>query len=85
MKPQDRGLVRHILIRKGFTSGEIMVCLVINGKSLPKEGQACKHFAGKSQEMTSIWLNYNTKNTNVVMGNRRQSTMGTKYDNRCYS
>ena len=30
-----KGLVRHVLIRKGFKTGEIMVCLVINGKKLP--------------------------------------------------
>ena len=62
-----QGLVRHILIRKGFTSGEIMVCLVINGKSLPKEDglvSTLREIPG----MTSIWLNYNTKNTNVIMG-----------------
>ena len=62
-----QGLVRHILIRKGFTSGEIMVCLVINGKSLPKEDGlviTLREIPG----MTSIWLNYNTKNTNVIMG-----------------
>ena len=62
-----QGLVRHILIRKGFTSGEIMVCLVINGKSLPKEDglvSTLREIPG----ITSIWLNYNTKNTNVIMG-----------------
>lgn len=62
-----QGLVRHILIRKGFTSGEIMVCLVINGKSLPKEDglvSTLREIPG----MTSIWLNYNMKNTNVIMG-----------------
>ena len=62
-----QGLVRHILIRKGFTSGEIMVCLVINGKSLPKEDRLVSTLREISG-MTSIWLNYNTKNTNVIMG-----------------
>ena len=62
-----QGLVRHILIRKGFTSGEIMVCLVINGKSLPKEDRLVSTLR-EIPGMTSIWLNYNTKNTNVIMG-----------------
>lgn len=62
-----QGLVRHILIRKGFTSGEIMVCLVINGKSLPKEDRLVSTLR-EILGMTSIWLNYNTKNTNVIMG-----------------
>ena len=62
-----QGLVRHILIRKGFTSGEIMVCLVINGKSLPKE-DGLVSILREIPGMTSIWLNYNMKNTNVIMG-----------------
>ena len=62
-----QGLVRHILIRKGFTSGEIMVCLVINGKSLPKEDRLVSTLR-EIPGMTSIWLNYNTKKTNVIMG-----------------
>ena len=62
-----QGLVRHILIRKGFTSGEIMGCLVINGKSLPKEDRLVSTLR-EIPGMTSIWLNYNTKNTNVIMG-----------------
>ena len=62
-----QGLVRHVLIRKGFTSGEIMVCLVINGKSLPKEDRLVSTLR-EIPGMTSIWLNYNTKNTNVIMG-----------------
>ena len=62
-----QGLVRYILIRKGFTSGEIMVCLVINGKSLPKEDRLVSTLR-EIPGMTSIWLNYNTKNTNVIMG-----------------
>ena len=62
-----QGLVRHILIRKGFTSGEIMVCLVINGRSLPKEDRLVSTLR-EIPGMTSIWLNYNMKNTNVIMG-----------------
>ena len=63
------GLVRHILIRKGFTSGEIMVCLIINGKELPVEEkliEALKTING----MTSIYVNTNTENTNVIMGRK---------------
>ena len=70
-----QGLVRHILIRKGFTAGEIMVCLVINGKSLPKEDglvSTLREIPG----MTSIWLNYNTKNTNVIMGTEGRVLLG---------
>lgn len=40
------GLVRHVLIRSGFYSGEIMVCLVINGKKLPAEDRLVKKLTG---------------------------------------
>lgn len=63
----QQGLVRHILIRKGFKTGEIMVCLIINGDSLPKEDRlvnALKRING----MTSISININKERTNVIMG-----------------
>lgn len=69
------GLVRHILIRKGFTSGEIMVCLIINGKELPVEEklvEALKTING----MTSIYVNTNTENTNVIMGRKSRVLCG---------
>lgn len=70
-----KGLVRHILIRKGFTSGEIMVCLIINGSRLPAEEklvEALKAIEG----MTSIYVNTNTENTNVIMGRKSRVLWG---------
>lgn len=69
------GYVRHILIRKGFTSGEIMVCLIVNGSRIPAEEQlveALKVIEG----MTSIYINTNTENTNVIMGRRSRVLWG---------
>ena len=71
-----RGCVRHVLIRTGFTSGEIMVCLVINGrdKKLCKAGEylpAQKDLLDKLaavQGMTSVSVSINTEKTNVIMG-----------------
>lgn len=72
------GLVRHVLIRCGFATGELMACLVINGKSLP--------FAGKLVEklqsirgMASIVLNVNEKNTNVILGEEIIPLWGKPY------
>lgn len=62
-----KGLVRHILIRYGFTSKEIMVCIIINGRRLPaaeKLVESLREIPG----MTSISININTKNTNVILG-----------------
>ncbi len=68
-----KGLVRHVLIRTGFTSGEIMVCFVLNS-SFRKSGV---YFAGQDKliaslaaiaGMTSISVSLNRENTNVIMG-----------------
>ncbi len=62
-----KGLIRHILIRKGFTSGEIMVCVIINGEKLPQEDKLVEVLK-KVRGMTSIFININKENTNVIMG-----------------
>ncbi len=62
-----RGLLRHVLIRKGFHTTEIMVCLVINGKKLPKKEVLCERLAA-IPGMHSISISVNEKNTNVIMG-----------------
>lgn len=72
------GLVRHILIRKGFATGEIMVCIVINGNSLPESDKLIDSL--KSVEgMTSISLNINKENTNVILGKKLKCLYGTLY------
>ncbi|MDE6313372.1 MAG: 23S rRNA (uracil(1939)-C(5))-methyltransferase RlmD [Lachnospiraceae bacterium] len=62
-----KGLVRHVLIRKGFASGELMVCLILNGRKLP-HGEALVKELSKMDGMTSITLNVNEKKTNVILG-----------------
>ena len=75
------GLVRHVLIRTGFFSGEIMVCLVINGKKLPAAEKLVEkltglHFEGEDsadgavpdKKIVSISVSINTEKTNVIMG-----------------
>ena len=62
-----KGLVRHVLIRKGFTTKEIMVCLVINGKKLPHSEELTKVLL-EIPGMTSITYSINQENTNVIMG-----------------
>ena len=62
-----KGLVRHALIRKGFYTGELMVCLVINGRNLPKAGKLVERLT-EMEGMTSISYNINMEKTNVIMG-----------------
>lgn len=73
-----KGLVRHVLIRCGFTSKEKMVCLIINGKSLPhseKLVEALREIDG----MTSISINCNTERTNVILGRKTVVLWGQEY------
>ncbi len=73
-----KGLLRHVLIRKGFTTGEVMVCLILNGKTMPKMEQLVESLREISG-MTSITINVNTKNTNVIMGNEMIPVWGQDY------
>lgn len=73
-----KGLVRHIITRVGFTTGEVMVCLVINGKKLGKQEELIKELT-KISGMTSISLNYNLENTNVIMGEKVKTIWGRDY------
>lgn len=79
----NKGLVRHILIREGFHTGEIMVCLVINGKKLPAEDELVKTLTAleltNDRKIASIVLNYNLANTNVILGTECRLLYGTPY------
>lgn len=82
VKPYDektgKGLVRHVLIRYGFTTKEIMVCLVINGKTLPASDKLIAKLE-KIPGMQSISINVNTKNTNVILGDVTECIWGKPY------
>lgn len=73
---RHEGLVRHVLIRKGFATGEIMVCLVINGRQLPQKEKLVE-FLKQIKGMKSISLSINTEKTNVIMGNRIRTIWGS--------
>lgn len=73
-----KGLVRHVLIRFGFTTKEIMVCLVVNGRKLPY-AEILAARLGEVEGMTSITLNVNEKNTNVILGDEVILLWGQEY------
>ena len=64
-----KGLVRHILTRVGFQTGEIMVCLIINGETLP-HGEKLVEELSPINGMTSICLNMNRDKTNRILGDK---------------
>lgn len=72
------GLVRHVLIRKGFASNQIMVCLVINGRKLPAKEQLLQGLL-KIPGMTSVSLSFNRDKTNVIMGKEIETIWGKDY------
>ena len=64
-----KGLVRHVLLRKGFATGEVIICLVINGEKLPKAEllyEELKQIPG----VVGLCLNVNREQTNVILGDR---------------
>lgn len=73
-----KGLVRHVLIRYGFTTKEIMVCLVINGKKLPAKEKLVEKLSDM-KGMTSISINQNMRNTNVILGEITECIWGQPY------
>ncbi len=75
---KQRGLVRHILIRYGFKTGEIMVCLVANGDKIPKSEKLVDKLV-QIKGMTSITYSINRENTNVIMGKKIRTLWGQGY------
>ena len=72
------GLVRHIMIRQGFRTGQIMVCLVLNGTSLPASQNLIEALQ-KIPGMTSISISVNRENTNVILGRKIKLLWGSEY------
>lgn len=73
-----KGLVRHTLIRAGFKTGEIMVCLILNGNKLPHSEELVKSLL-EVEGMTSISINVNREKTNVIMGKKIENLYGSGY------
>lgn len=72
-----QGLVRHVLLRKGFSSGGLMVCLVINGEELPHGGELAERL--RAAGVSSVSYSVNMERTNVIMGTRIVNLYGPGY------
>lgn len=70
-----KGLVRHVLIRYGFTTKEVMVCLIVNGEKLPEQEELISALT-LIEGMKSISININKKDTNVIMGTVTRTIWG---------
>lgn len=73
-----RGLIRHILIRKGFATGELMVCVVVNSDKLPHSEKLVEILL-KAADIKSISYNVNTAKSNVILGEKEVNLYGDRY------
>ncbi len=73
------GLLRHIVIKVGIKTHEIMCILVLNKKELKKEKELIKVLIREFPEIKTIVKNYNMKNTNVILGNENEVIYGDGY------
>ena len=74
-----QGLFRHIVIKIGIKTNEIMCILVINGKTIPKEKELIEEILKKFSNVKTIVKNINTKNTNVILGQENINIYGDGY------
>ena len=74
-----KGLLRHLFLRIGKETGEILVCLVVNGKCLPKEKELAEKLQRAFPMVKSVQISTNEKNTNVVLGDSFRTIAGRDY------
>ena len=73
------GLLRHVLIRTGYKSGEIMVVLVLGSPILPSKNNFVKALRQLHPEITTVVVNVNNKNTSMVLGDKQTTIYGKGY------
>lgn len=73
------GTVRHLYLRRGEATGEIMVCLVVNGKRFPLKERFAEEVIAAFPEVRTVAMNYNDRNTNVVLGKTTETVAGPGY------
>lgn len=80
LQPYDedsqRGFLRHILIRRGHVSGEIMVVLVVSGPVFPSKKNFVKALKKAHPEITTILMNVNNRRTSMVLGDKESVLYG---------
>ena len=74
-----KGLVRHIFLRRGVHSGQIMVCLVCTKPRLPHSDELVAALTERFPAIATILLNVNAKNTNVILGEETLTLSGPGY------
>ncbi len=80
MEPYDEdtgeGFVRHAVVRVGHESGEVLVTVVTNGEEFPASKSFCRELKRRVPEVTTIVQNVNTRQTNVILGEKERVLYG---------
>lgn len=72
----EKGIVRHIMIRRGFTTNEVMIVLVTNGEKLPHKEEFVDLMVKNIPGIKSVIQNINSKKTNVILGLESKTLWG---------
>ena len=75
----ETGLLRHIIIRRGFKTGEIMVVMVTSGERWPKEGEWAETFVKRNPKVVSVVRNINTSPGRVILGREDRVLVGKSF------
>lgn len=73
------GLLRHVVVRKAFQTGELMVVLVVNGEEIPGKERLIEWLREQLPQLKSVMLNVNTRRTNVILGEKTVRLWGEEY------
>ncbi|MCR5786393.1 MAG: 23S rRNA (uracil(1939)-C(5))-methyltransferase RlmD [Acholeplasmatales bacterium] len=74
-----KGIIRHVLLRYGFVSKEIMVIIVTNGEFFPGRANVVKELVAKNLGITTIVQNYNDRDTSIVLGDKERILYGNGF------
>ena len=74
-----KGLLRHIYLRQSKNSEQVMLCLVLNGRGMPAERALVAEVTARFAQISGVVLNFNEKNTNVVLGKEYRTLWGNEY------
>ena len=75
----QKGAIRHIVVRMGLRTNEVMCIIVSNEENVDKEGELVKSIISKFSNIKTIIKNINNKNTNVILGNKNIILYGNGY------
>lgn len=76
---KQKGLIRHIVTKVGIQTNEVMCIIVINGKEIPNELTLANNIIDRFPMVKTVVKNINTKNTNVIMGDKKETIVGRGY------